>query len=111
MKFETVKYWLASHQHHWKRVFICLGIIISIVQFLRIIRSTPGDFPLHWKSGEMIATGEFLYTANHNYPYPPFWGYVHSVLANIPMQSAYLLIYPLFFIALVLLIWCLDQLC
>ncbi|MDF1744345.1 MAG: glycosyltransferase family 87 protein [Gimesia sp.] len=111
MKPQTVKEWFASRQHHWKRAFISLGIIISIIQFLRIIRSTPGDFPLHWKSGEMLATGEFLYTANHNYPYPPFWGYVHSILADIPMQTAYLLIYPLFFIALGLLIWCLDRLC
>ena len=111
MNPETIKAWFASHQQHWKWVFIGLGIIISIIQFLRIIRSTPGDFPLHWKSGEMLSNGVFLYKENHNYPYPPFWGYVHSVLADISMQSAYLLIYPLFFIALVLLIWCLDRLC
>lgn len=108
---ETVKKWFVSHQRQWKGVFIGLGIIISIIQFLRIIRSTPGDFPLHWKSGEMLANGVFLYKENHNYPYPPFWGYVHSVLADISMQSAYLLIYPLFFLALFLLVWTLDRLC
>ena len=111
MQSETMKECFTSRQHHWKRAFIGLGIIISIIQLLRIIRSTPGDFPLHWKSGELLATGEFLYKANHNYPYPPFWGYVHSVLAGFSMESAYLLIYPLFFIVLVLLIWCLDRLC
>lgn len=111
MKYDTLKHWFASNQHHWKRVIISLGIIISIIQFLRIMRHPPGDFPLHWKSGKFIATGEFLYTENINYPYPPFWGYIHSVFANISMESAYLLIYPLFFIVLTLLIWCLDQLC
>ncbi len=111
MNAETIKAWFAFHQHHWKRVCIGLGIVISIIQFLRIIRSTPGDFPLHWKSGEMLANGVFLYKEDFNYPYPPFWGYVHSVLADISMQSAYLLMYPLFFMALGLLIWCLDRLC
>lgn len=111
MKFETIKEWFVSRQSQWQRAFICLGIIISVIQFLRIWKRPPGDFPLHWKSGELIATGEFLYKGNHNYPYPPFWGYVHSVLVDIPMHTAYLLIYPLFFIALGVLIWSLNRLC
>ncbi len=110
MNYETIKCWFASRQRVWERTAIGLGIIISVIQFLRIWKKPPGDFPLHWKSGELIATGEFLYKGGHNYPYPPFWGYVHSVLADIPMHTAYLLIYPLFFFSLGLLIWSLNRL-
>ena len=93
-----------------RTVMIALGVTVSIIQFVRIARKPPGDFPLHWQSGEYIATGQFLYTENLNYPYPPFWGFVHSVLAGIPMETAYLLVYPLFFLALYFLVWALNRL-
>ena len=99
-----------KHNRLWRTVMIALGVTVSIIQFVRIARKPPGDFHLHWLSGKFIATGQFLYTDNINYPYPPFWGFVHSVLAGIPMETAYLLVYPLFFLALYFLVWSLNRL-
>ncbi|MEQ8852531.1 glycosyltransferase family 87 protein [Gimesia sp.] len=98
------------HNKIWRAAFIVVGVIVSVIQFLRIARRPPGDFPLHWTSGHFIASGQFLYTRNINYPYPPFWGFVHSTLAWIPMETAYLLVYPLFFAALYVLVRVLNRL-
>ncbi|QDV15428.1 hypothetical protein Pan153_00420 [Gimesia panareensis] len=98
------------HNRIWRTCCIVLAVIVSVIQFIRIARRPPGDFPLHWLSGHFIATGQFLYTDNINYPYPPFWGFVHSVLAWIPMETAYLLVYPLFFLVLYLLVRTLNRL-
>jgi alpha-1,2-mannosyltransferase len=105
----VLKSLFADKNRFWQSVVITLGVVIAIIQFVQIAKKNPGDFYLHWRSGELIATGEFLYVNNHNYPYPPFWGFVHAPLASFSMQTAYLLIYPLFFISLFLLIWVLNR--
>lgn len=87
----------------WPSLLVLVGVIILIVQGIRVARRPQGDFPLHWESGRRIVAAEPLYAAvpggdpkGHNHPYPPFWAFAHAPVSLLPMHTAQLLCYPLF---------------
>ncbi len=101
----------------WRRVAIGLVGLIVIGQFLRLTVHLKGDFDVHWESGRRMVAGEPLYaqaggqdSLGHNYPYPPFWAFVHAPFAFLPMLPGQLLLYPLIVVAGVVLIKTLHRL-
>ncbi len=116
---------LWAQEAQWRRIVILIGVAALCFQGLRIAAEPRGDFSNHWQLGRRFAQGEFIYYADgkleqppdaatprrpKDYPYPPFWAFVHAPLTYLPKNLAQLAIYPLFAVSLVSLLWILSRL-
>lgn len=86
-----------------KKTVLGVGIVLLVLQAVRMTVDGKGDFNLHWESGRRLVTGDDLYYFGLNCPYPPFWALVHAPLSFLPIPVAQLLFYPLFLVAFLLL--------
>ena len=107
----------SAQQEFFKRLVIAVGAVVVCVQWVRLGISPRGDFDVHWELGRRLVAHEFMYQSveggderGHDYPYPPFWALAHAPLTAIPTHVAQLLVYPLFIVALIVLMGVLQKL-
>lgn len=94
----------------WKRAVVIAGLLVWLIQGIRIAGTERGDFNLHYELGRRLAAGTFIYHNGLDYPYPPFWALVHAPLTVLSLHAAQLLLFPLFVVAFCVLMWVLQKL-
>ncbi len=106
---EKLKSYWKQNEAGWRTPIVVIGVIIFFAQYYRQIYRPRGDFKLHWELGRRLAAGEFIYEGGLDHPYPPFWALLHSPLSVFDTNTAQLITYPLFLIALGLLFVVLNR--
>lgn len=100
----------ANRWDGWKLTAVGIGIAACVIQWIRPMFRSIGDFHLHWELGRRFVEGTFIYAGAHDIPYPPFWGLVHAPLSVFPVRVAQALLFPLFLVSLYVLLRVLNRL-
>ena len=90
-----------------KRWALLVLTLVAASQWIRLLFSLQGDFRLHWQFGQRMLRGEFLYLNGVHSPYPPFWGVWCLPTTLLPLESSWLVWYPIGLVWGGVLIWAL----
>lgn len=99
-----------SHRRGVKIALVVAGLVIFVVQTIKVGAAPSGDFPHHWEFGRRLVVGTPIYSHGLDVPYPPFWALVHAPLTALPPQAAHVLCQSLFLVGFVALLWSLLEL-
>src|ERR1043165_457978 len=92
-----------------QRLLIAIAVLIVMGQWVRTMCQPDGDFVLHWKFGQHLHEGRFLYDAGHN-PYPPVWAVPHVPFSLLPLHVAKPAFFLVGLLSSLFLLWILHDL-
>lgn len=107
-RLQRFRNWLMTSRR-FRLGSILVWSLITLIEFGRLWPAPAGDFKLHWELGRRMLAGQFIYEFGLDYPYPPFWGFVHIPWVTFDIHVAQLLLFPLAPIALIGLLGCLNR--